>query len=112
MGGFSLTLIDSLDTLAVLGMQEDFEKSVKLVIDTVHFNLDVRVQVFEVTIRVLGGLLSAHLLAKDNNMGSKISWYKDELLLMAKDLGDRLMPAFDTKFGLPYPRVYPCFFDY
>ena len=105
LGGFSLTLIDSLDSLAILGRQKEFENSVKLVIDTVHFDLDVRVQVFEVTIRVLGGLLSGHLLASDNTLGFRIPWYNGELLLMAKDLADRLMPAFDTKFGLPFPRV-------
>jgi mannosidase alpha-like ER degradation enhancer 1 len=94
-----------LDSLAVLGMQEKFESSVRLVIDTVHFDLDVRVQVFEVTIRILGGLLSAHLLASEDTHGFRIPWYNGELLTMAKDLADRLMPAFDTKFGLPFPRV-------
>ena len=77
----------------------------RTVIDTISFDLDSRVQVFEVTIRVLGGLLSAHLLATDATMGYRISWYKGELLSLAKDLADRLMPAFDTPFGLPYPRV-------
>lgn len=32
-------------------------------------------------------------------------WYQDELLHMAKDLGLRLLPAFNTSSGLPYPRV-------
>jgi hypothetical protein len=57
MGGSSLTLIDSLSSLVILGDKEGFEKGVKLVVDNVNFDLDAKVQVFEVTIRVLGGLV-------------------------------------------------------
>lgn len=58
MGGYALTLIDSLSSFVVLGDKEGFENAVKIVIDNVTFDLDARVQVFEVTIRVLGGLVS------------------------------------------------------
>lgn len=51
---FSLTLIDTLDTLVVLGDLEEFEHAVKLVIDGVSFDNDVVVSVFETNIRVLG----------------------------------------------------------
>ncbi|KAI8902511.1 glycoside hydrolase [Globomyces pollinis-pini] len=105
LGNYSLTLVDSLDALAIFGKQKEFEQSVKRVIQTVSFSKDVRVQVFEVTIRVLGGLLSAHLLATDATLGFKIDWYNGELLDLAEDLGQRLLPAFDTPFGIPYPRV-------
>lgn len=37
--------------------------------------------------------------------GQHMQWYQDELLHMAKDLGLRLLPAFNTSSGLPYPRV-------
>ena len=37
--------------------------------------------------------------------GQNMQWYQDELLDMAKDLGLRLLPAFNTSSGLPYPRV-------
>lgn len=37
--------------------------------------------------------------------GEHMQWYQDELLHMAKDLGLRLLPAFNTSSGLPYPRV-------
>jgi ER degradation enhancer, mannosidase alpha-like 1 len=105
LGGFSLTLVDTLDTLAVMGNQTEFEKAVGLVLKHVKFNVDSRVQVFEVTIRMLGGLLSAHLLATDKELGFHISWYKGELLGLAKDLADRLLPAFKTNTGIPWPRV-------
>jgi mannosidase alpha-like ER degradation enhancer 1 len=103
--GSSLTLIDSLGTLAIMGKQKEFEKAIRLVIDEINFNLDARVQVFEITIRVLGSLLSAHLLSTDEKMGFAISWYKGELLEKAVDLADRLMPAFNTPYSLPFPRV-------
>lgn len=111
LGNYSLTLIDALDTLAVMGNYSEFQRAVKLVIDNVAFDNDVIVQVFEVTIRVLGGLLSAHLLITDKNslFGSEIrpAWYNDELIFLAKDLAKRLLPAFETSVtGLPYPRVH------
>ena len=34
-----------------------------------------------------------------------MEWYADELLNMAKDIGTRLLPAFNTTTGIPYPRV-------
>lgn len=43
--------------------------------------------------RVLGGLLSSHLLIKERDI---IPNYKNELLSKAVDLADRLLPAFDT----------------
>lgn len=42
-------------------------------IETIGFNLDVNVSVFETTIRILGGLLSAHLLAIDPMLGIYVS---------------------------------------
>lgn len=37
--------------------------------------------------------------------GERMQWYQDELLHMAKELGHRLLPAFNTTSGLPYPKV-------
>ena len=69
MGNFSLTLIDSLDMLVVLGDVTEFESAVKKVsithkvralmtflqvIQTVRFDTDVVVSVFETNIRVVG----------------------------------------------------------
>ena len=57
------------------------------------FDLDVRANVFEMNIRLLGGLLSAHLLAEDTNLGL-MPGYQGGLLALALDLGSRLLPAF------------------
>ena len=63
--------------------------------------------VFETNIRVLGGLLSGHVLANyvQENFKPILSWYKGELLALAKDIGYRLLPAFNTSTGIPHPRV-------
>lgn len=52
------------------------------------------------------GLLGGHSLAiMLKEKGEYMQWYNDELLQMAKQLGYKLLPAFNTTSGLPYPRV-------
>ncbi|KAG9343451.1 hypothetical protein JZ751_013615, partial [Albula glossodonta] len=106
LGKFSLTLIDTLDTLALLNKTVEFEASVRRVLTDVRLDNDIVVSVFETNIRVLGGLLGGHSMAVLLREGGRhMLWYQDELLHMAKDLGLRLLPAFNTSSGLPYPRV-------
>ncbi|KAM4650952.1 ER degradation-enhancing alpha-mannosidase-like protein 1 [Discoglossus pictus] len=109
LGNYSLTLIDALDTLAVMGNVTEFQRAVRLVIDTVSFDKDSTVQVFEATIRILGSLLSAHIIITDTSQpfgNMTLSDYDNELLHMARDLAVRLLPAFEnTRTGMPYPRV-------
>lgn len=104
-GNFSLTLIDVLDTFVVLDDRPGFEKAVKNVIEWVSFDVNTKPQVFETTIRVLGGLLSGHIYANQTGQPFYLPWYRGELLSMAHDLGKRLLPAFSTPTGLPYARV-------
>lgn len=104
-GNFSLTLIDVLDTLVVLDDRDGFEKAVKNIIEWVSFDVNTKPQVFETTIRVLGGLLSGHMFANSTSHRFHLPWYHGELLDMAHDLGKRLLPAFSTPTGLPYARV-------
>uniref|UniRef100_UPI0037E9A452 ER degradation-enhancing alpha-mannosidase-like protein 3 n=1 Tax=Semicossyphus pulcher TaxID=241346 RepID=UPI0037E9A452 len=106
LGKFSLTLIDTLDTLVVLNKLDEFEDAVKKAVRDVRLDNDVVVSVFETNIRVLGGLLGAHVMADLlRQRGERMQWYQDELLHMAKELGHRLLPAFNTTSGLPYPKV-------
>ncbi|XP_061744751.1 ER degradation-enhancing alpha-mannosidase-like protein 3 isoform X2 [Nerophis ophidion] len=106
LGKFSLTLIDTLDTLVVLNKTTEFEAAVRRVLADVRLDNDIVVSVFETNIRVLGGLLGGHSMAVMlKEEGQHMQWYRDELLHMAKDLGLRLLPAFNTSSGLPYPRV-------
>lgn len=39
------------------------------------------------------------------NSGKGMLWYNNELVDMAKEIGYRLLPAFNTSTGIPYPRV-------
>ena len=62
-----------------------------------------------VDFRVMGALISGHLIITDPEQPfgpMAPSWYDNELLHLASDLGSRLLPAFDaTGTGIPYPRV-------
>jgi mannosidase alpha-like ER degradation enhancer 2 len=86
-----ITPVDSLDTLILVGMSGEAARDVDLIARTLRFDQDVSVKVFEITIRVLGGLLSGYQLTHD-----------PRLLALADDLGRRLLPAFETPTGMPY----------
>jgi len=106
LGNFSLTLIDSLDMLVVLGELDLFEQSVIKVCESVTFDTDVVVSVFETNIRVVGGLLSGHVLSTYlKERYDRMWWYNGQLLDLALDVANRLLPAFNSTTGLPYPRV-------
>ena len=152
LGNYSLTLIDSLSTLAILASAppdqpqtgpkalKDFQGGVAALVEQYGdgrpgpsgvglrgrgFDVDSKVQVFETVIRGVGGLLSAHLFAigalpitgyepngPDDDLFEPrpIAWpngfvYDGQLLRLALDLAQRLLPAFYTKTGMPYPRV-------
>ncbi|KAI9515693.1 ER degradation-enhancing alpha-mannosidase-like protein 2 [Dissostichus eleginoides] len=105
-GSFSLTLIDALDTLLVLGNQTEFQRVASLLQDTVDFDVDVNASVFETNIRVVGGLLSAHLLSGRAGMQLEPGWpCSGPLLRMADDAARKLLPAFQTPTGMPYGTV-------
>lgn len=81
----------------------EIQAAVKLIEQHVHFDIDHLVNVFEVNIRALGGLLSAHVLLKANP--SILPSYSDSLLRAAQDLGTRLLPAFSMHPSLPAGRI-------
>ncbi|XP_076140913.1 endoplasmic reticulum mannosyl-oligosaccharide 1,2-alpha-mannosidase isoform X1 [Alosa pseudoharengus] len=92
--GLGLSIIDALDTMWILGLKEEFEEARIWVKDELSFNKNVDVNLFETTIRILGGLLSTYHLTGD------------ELFLdKAKDIGARLMPAFKTPSKIPFSDV-------
>ncbi|KAF5094065.1 hypothetical protein D0Z00_003718 [Geotrichum galactomycetum] len=107
LGGYSVTLVDALGTLALMGDCRGFARGVRRVENYVTFHgLNATVQVFETTIRGLGGLLSAHLYASVPRLSNcSIRGYQGSLLRLAVELGERLLPAFTAPTGLPFPRV-------
>ncbi|KAJ6411696.1 hypothetical protein OIU84_008302 [Salix udensis] len=100
--GTALTLIESLSSLVILGNCTEFERAVLWLSENLTFDVDARVNLFECNIRVLGGLVSAHILATDSTNRLVQGSYKNQLLVLAEDLGRRFLPAFDTPTGLPY----------
>jgi mannosyl-oligosaccharide alpha-1,2-mannosidase len=94
--GWGATLVDSLDTLQIMGMQTEYREALKYVaeIDFAHTR-SYNIPLFETVIRYLGGLLGAY----DTSEG------KDTILLdKAKDLADMLMGSFDTINRMPLLR--------
>ncbi|KAM6594269.1 hypothetical protein CsatA_001972 [Cannabis sativa] len=100
--GSALTLIESLSSLVIMGNNTEFERAIIWLSGNLKFNVDARINLFECNIRVLGGLVSAHMLATDSTNRLVRGAYKNQLLILAEDLGKRLLPAFDTPTGLPY----------
>ena len=156
LGNYSLTLIDSLSTLAIMSSSPSiggsknkaltyFQNGIGALVEqygdgsggeagkgkrATGFDVDSKVQVFETVIRGVGGLLSAHLFAigdlpikgyrpKDQSSSGNedgadhvlsIQWpngfvYDGQMLRLAQDLAQRILPAFHTTTGIPYPRV-------
>ncbi|XP_013787875.1 ER degradation-enhancing alpha-mannosidase-like protein 2 [Limulus polyphemus] len=105
-GSFSLSLIDSLDTLAVMGNFSEFQRVAQLIVKEIDFNSNINVSVFETNIRVVGGLLSAHLLSRRAGVELEPGWpCSGPLLRLAENVARRLLPAFQTKTGMPYGTV-------
>lgn len=89
-----MTPVDSLDTLLLIGAKAEAAEAHKLIVETLSFDHDISVKNFEITIRILGGLLSAYEMTGD-----------ERLLRLADDLGTRLLPVFESPTGLPYMYV-------
>ena len=93
-GGWAATLVDSLDTLWIMGFHKEFNEAVSAVakIDFV-IPMQPELNVFETTIRYLGGLLAAYDLSE-----------RRILLDKTQELGDMLYAAFDTENRMPIMR--------
>lgn len=86
-----MTPVDALDTLLLMELKDEAEKAKTLIVEKLSFDKDISVKNFEVTIRLLGGLLSGYEMTGD-----------ERLLRLAEDLGTRLLPAFNSPTGMPY----------
>ena len=89
-----MTPVDALDTLLLVGLKDEAARAQKLIVEKLSFDRDIPVKNFEITIRILGGLLSAYQATGD-----------PKLLGLADDLGTRLLPAFSSPTGMPYMYV-------
>src|SRR6476659_4557819 len=89
-----MTPVDALDTMIIMGLTEEADKTRKYIDENLSFDQDIEVKNFEITIRLLGGLLSSYQLSGD-----------ERLLDLAANLGNRLLPVFDSPTGMPYMYV-------
>lgn len=87
-------IVDSLDTLIIMDCKEELARATKWVREDLNYHFDYAVSMFETTIRMLGGLLSAFHLSND-----------DVFLDRAADLANALMGGFKSKTGIPYSSV-------
>ena len=85
-----MTPVDALDTMIIMGFKDEAAATRNYIIENLSFDKDISVQNFEITIRLLGGLLSSYQLTGDKR-----------LLRMAEDLGNRLLPVFESPTGIP-----------
>ena len=83
-GGVALTLVDSLDTLWLMGMKEEFQRGVQWLEESFKLESLQEVSVFDYGARLLGGLLSAYEISRS-----------EVLLVKAVKVGDLLVKAFD-----------------
>ncbi|RZF39799.1 hypothetical protein LSTR_LSTR000447 [Laodelphax striatellus] len=105
-GSYSLTLIDALDSLVVMGNYSEFQRVYEIVTTKANFDSNINVSVFETNIRIVGGLLSAHLLSQRAGVAVEPGWpCNGPLLRLAEDVAKRLIAAFDTTTGMPYGTV-------
>ncbi len=89
-----MTPVDSLSTMALMGLKDEADQTREYLATTLRFDHDIEVKNFEITIRILGGLVSGYQLTGDKR-----------LLALADDLGARLLPAFNSPTGMPYMYV-------
>src|SRR5437660_3063102 len=89
-----MTPVDALDTMILMGLSAEAKTTREYIATHLSFDKDIEVQNFEITIRMLGGLLSSYEMIGDQR-----------LLKLAEDLGNRLLPVFESPTGLPYRYV-------
>lgn len=89
-----MTPVDAYDVMRIMGLSNEAAETKKLIMDSLSFNKDIEVQSFEIIIRLLGGLLSAYQMDGEKRF-----------LILAEDLGKRLLPIYNTPTGMPYRYV-------
>jgi mannosyl-oligosaccharide alpha-1,2-mannosidase len=93
--GWAATLVDSLDTLWIMGLKDEFYEAVSAVAK-INFGNSTghSVNTFETNIRYLGGLIAAYDLS-----GQKA------LLVKAVEVGDLLYAGFNTPNNMPVDMI-------
>lgn len=110
-GGMGWIIVDALDTLMIMNLTSRVQHARSWIHQSLQYNQNHDVNTFETTIRMLGGLLSAHYLSTtypnlapiaDDDKGSP---GEDLYIEKATDLADRILGAFDSNSGVPFASV-------
>ncbi|KAI1278347.1 glycoside hydrolase family 47 protein [Xylaria sp. FL0933] len=102
--GLGWIIVDSLDTMMLMNLTDRLAEPRKWLQRKLDYNQDQDVNTFETTIRMLGGLLSAHYLT--TKLPSVASRRDSVYLAKAVELADRLLPAYESRSGVPYASVH------
>jgi endoplasmic reticulum Man9GlcNAc2 1,2-alpha-mannosidase len=101
--GLGWIIVDSLDTMMIMNLTSQLSDARKWLSRTLTYEQDQEVNTFETTIRMLGGLLSAHYLATQL---PDVASRRDYIYLNKSiDLADRLLGAYDSGSGIPYASI-------
>ncbi|XP_057689397.1 mannosyl-oligosaccharide 1,2-alpha-mannosidase IA-like isoform X1 [Corythoichthys intestinalis] len=84
------SIIDSLDTLYIMGLLDEYNDAKEWVRNSLDLTSNGEASLFEVNIRYVGGLLSAYYLTGEELFKTKVL-----------ELGAKLLPAFNTPTGIP-----------
>uniref|UniRef100_H2T426 alpha-1,2-Mannosidase n=1 Tax=Takifugu rubripes TaxID=31033 RepID=H2T426_TAKRU len=90
IGNIGASIIDSLDTLYIMGLMDEYNDAKEWVKTSLDLNSNGEASLFEVNIRYVGGLLAAYYLTGEEVFRSKVL-----------ELGEKLLPAFSTPTGIP-----------
>lgn len=102
--GLGWIIVDSLSTMMVMNLSAPLAESRKWLQRSLTYDQDQDVNTFETTIRMLGGLLSAHYLA---TRFPDVSSRRDSVYMAkATDLAERLLSAYESPSGIPYASVH------
>ncbi|KAL7273587.1 hypothetical protein RUND412_003538 [Rhizina undulata] len=106
--GWAATIVDTLTTTAIMGLEEEFMLELNYTISAIDFSRATNlVDPFETIIRYLGALVStielfdAGILPKYLTTAAN----REGLLSQAVTLATKLAPAFDSPSGMLWPRV-------
>lgn len=109
--GMGWIIIDALDTLMIMNLTSRLSHAREWMSTSLDYDQDYNANTFETTIRMLGGLLSAHYLSTEFPDMAPIleddhgAPGEDLYLEKAADLADRILGAFDSESGIPFASV-------
>ena len=102
--GLGWMIVDSIDTMMIMNLTDQVSRAKQWISQSLTWDQDQDVNTFETTIRMLGGLLSAHYLQHELRIPFDDE-DEDMYLEKATQLAERLLGAFTSSSGIPFASV-------